>query len=63
MKTSQKKKRCYFFRYEGAVEGKNVRKNVKSQDFELETFADKGSNIENVATSAGTENLKSKILF
>ena len=31
MKTSQKKKRCHFFCYEGAVEAKIVRKSVKSQ--------------------------------
>ena len=54
MKTSQKKKRCYFFCYEGVVEDKNVRgvkKNVsvKSQDFGLETFFVKGNNMENIA--------------
>ena len=47
---------CYFFYYEGAVEGKNVRKNGKGQDFGSETFLVKGSNMENIATSAGTEN-------
>ena len=52
MKTSQKKKRCYFFCYEGVVVGKNVRKIVKSQDFGLHTFFVKVSNVENIATSA-----------
>ena len=32
MTTFQKKKRCYFFCYEGAIEGKNVRKSLKSQN-------------------------------
>ena len=34
-----------FFCYKGAVEGKNPRKNGKSQDFGLETFFVKGSNM------------------
>ena len=46
---------CYFFCYEGTVEGKNVRKKGKNQDFGLETFFPKGSNMENTATTAGTE--------
>lgn len=41
---------------------KNVRKSVKKQDFEtfwrLETFFVKSSNMENIATSARTENWK-----
>ena len=58
MKTLQKNKRCYFFilMILGAIEGKNLRENVKSQDFRLETFFVKGSNMENVTASAGTEN-------
>ena len=48
MKTSQKTKR-YLFCYEGAVEGKNVGKSVKSQDFELEKILVKGSNMKNTA--------------
>ena len=56
MKESQKKKDCYLFCYEGAVEGKNIRKSVKRQDFEFETFLVKGSNMENMAASAETEN-------
>ena len=63
MRTSQKKKRCYFFCYEGDIDGKNERKSVKSQDFGLETFFLKGSNMENIATSAETENWRSRILF
>ena len=63
VKASQKKKRCYFFCQEGVVESKNVRKSVKSQDFGLETFFAKGSNMENIATTAETENLRSRILF
>ena len=61
MQTSQKEKRCYFFCYEGAVEAKNVRKNVKCQDFGLDTFLVKGSNMENIATSVRTENVRSGI--
>ena len=52
MKTSQKKKCYHFFCYEGAVEGKNLRKSVKNQDFRLETFFVKGSKMEKIATSA-----------
>ena len=63
MKTSQNKEGCYFFCYEGAVEGINVIKSVKTQEFGLETFFVKGSNIENIATSAETENRRSRILF
>ena len=46
------RKYCYFFCYEGAIEGKIVRKNEKTQDFGLETFFVKESNMENIATSA-----------
>ena len=63
MNTWQKKERCYFFCYEGVVEGINVGKRVKTQDFGLETFFVKGSNMENIATSAGSENWRSRILF
>ena len=63
VKASQKKKRCYFFCQEGVVESKKVRKSVKSQDFGLEAFFAKGSNMENIATTAETENLRSRILF
>ena len=57
MKVSLRRKYCYFFCYEGAVEGKNVKKKPEiSQDFGLETFFVKVTNMENIATSAGTEN-------
>ena len=49
MKTSQKKKRCYFFCCEGAVEDKHVRESVKSQYFELDIFFVKRDNMENKA--------------
>ena len=49
MKTSQKKKCCYFFCYKGVVEDKNIRQSVKSQDFELKIFFIKGNNMENIA--------------
>ena len=42
------------FCYEGSVEGKTVRKSVKSQDFGLETFFIKRSNMKNIATSEET---------
>ena len=45
----EKKKRCYFFCYKDVVEDKNVRQSVESQDFVLETFSVKGSNMENIA--------------
>ena len=41
-------KYCYFFCYEDTVESKNVRKNGKSQDFGLEIFPVKSSNMENI---------------
>ena len=63
MKTSQKKKRCYFFCYEGTVEGKDVRMNVKSRDFGLETFFVKGINMEKTVTSAGPKKMRWKTLF
>ena len=61
MKTLQKNKRCYFFI--GAIEDKIVRENVKGQDFRLETFFVKGSSMENITASAGTENQRSRIIF
>ena len=36
--------------------GNKRKKSVKTQDFGLETFFVKGSNMENIATGAGTEN-------
>ena len=68
MKASQKKKKkkkkcCYFFCYEDVVEGKNVRKSVKSQDIGLEAFFVKRRNIENIAASAETKRWRSRILF
>ena len=39
------------------------KKKQKSQDFGLETCFVKGSKMENVATNAGTENLRSRILL
>ena len=62
-KISQKKKSCYFFCYEGAVEGKNVRKNLKSQDFVLDTFFIKGGKMESIETSAETEIWRLRISF
>ena len=56
MKTFQKKKRCYFFCYESVLESKNVRKSVKSQVLGLERFFVKGSKMEKIVSSAGTEN-------
>ena len=47
----------------GAIEGKNVRENVKSQDFRSDTFFVKGSNMENITASARTENWRSRIIF
>ena len=49
MDISHKKKRCYFFCYEGAAEAKrkNVRKSLENQEFGLETFFVKGSNMGN----------------
>ena len=49
------RKYCYFFCYEGAAEGKNVRKKTE-KGFGLETFFVKGSNLENIGTNAGNEN-------
>ena len=44
MKTPhRKKKRGYFFCYEGVVEDKNLRKSVKSQHVGLEVFSSKGT--------------------
>ena len=39
---------CYFF-YESLVENKNLLNIAKNQDFELETFFVRETNIENVA--------------
>ena len=50
------RKSCYFFCYEGAVEGKNVKKNEKKSRFWIRDIFVKGNNLENIATSAGTEN-------
>ena len=56
------RKCCYFFRYEGAVEGKNVEKKKKKKEkrkkprFWIRDIFVKGSNMENIATIAGTEN-------
>ena len=47
----------------GAMEGKNIRENVKSEDFRLETFFVQGSNMENITARAGTENQRSRIIF
>ena len=38
-----KKEAFYFFCYEGAIEGKNVRKSVKSQYFGLDKFLSQGA--------------------
>ena len=52
-----RRKYCYFFCYEGAIGAKKVKKKTrKSQDLGLDTFFVKGSNMENIATNAGTEN-------
>ena len=39
-----------FFCYDGAIEGKNVRKSLKSRDFGFDTFFVKGSNMDIIAT-------------
>ena len=39
------------------------KKKRKNQDFGLQTFFVKGNNTENIATSAGTENWRLRILF
>ena len=59
MKTSQKKKCCYFFCDEDVVEDKALRLSFKSQDFGLETFLVKGNNMENIANYC--RNLKHEI--
>ena len=49
------RKYFYLFCYEGSAEGKNVKKKAE-KDFGLATFFIKGTNLENIANNAGTEN-------